>query len=228
MPSDTDSEDDESVENLDYRPLYTRNPRDRDPGILTYDDREYLFGMKEGVTEGSEAQLRQRMRDRIRNGLLDFELLLYFLDDREIQTIFDNISEPPWPSGSDGSDVYHGSEYALAFIYHGITECTHANFENLLESAIEHSGGRSENAQKGPHDRVADATVNIEVEWKIGTIDHQHALEKLRSGQDLSIQEIGSLVRYNELNGNDWQLLRDQTAPGFGEEYDEEKTQDGE
>lgn len=210
----TDGGTDEDHEDGWYGPLYTENPRDREPGILTYDDREYLFGLKEDVTEGSEAQLRQRMRDRIRNGLLDFEILMYYLEDRDIQTIFDNISDPPWPSGSDGSEVYHGTEFALAFIYHGITECTHANFEKLLESAIERSSGRSREARKGPHHRVADATVNIEVDWVVGAIDHEHALEKLRSGDGLSNKELGSLVRHGDLNEEDWERLREETIPG--------------
>jgi len=113
--------------------LYNRDARDREPGMLTYDDREYLLGQK-NVSGGSEAQLRQRMRDRVRNALLDFELLLKAMEDRDIQTIFDNITEPPWPRESEISEVYHGSEYALAFLYYGITECTHANFERLLET----------------------------------------------------------------------------------------------
>lgn len=214
MVSHTDGGTGEDDEDEWFTPLYTKNPRDRDPGILTYDDREYLFGLKEDVTEASEAQLRQRMRDRIRNGLLDFELLMYFLDDREIQTIFDNISDPPWSSGSDGSEVYHGAEYALAFIYYGITECTHANFEKLLESAIESTSGRSSKGDVGPHPRFADASVNVEVDWVVGAIDHDHALDKLRSNKQLGPQEIGSLVRYGELEEDDWELLREQSLPG--------------
>jgi len=187
--------------------LDTKNARDREPGMLTYDDREYLLGDKE-VSGGSETQLRQRMRDRVRNALLDFELPLAYMEDRDIQTIFDNISDPPWPGGSDGADVYYGSEYALAFIYYGITECTHANFEQLLEDAIEHGSGRSRKAREGPHRRVSQASVNIEVDWTVGIIDNDHALEKLRNGDQLTEQEIGSLVRYGDLEEEDWKRLR--------------------
>jgi hypothetical protein len=209
MPYDTNPDGDD--DGLDDRPwwiLHTQNPRDRDPGLLTYDDREYLLGKKD-VSGGSESQLRQRMRDRIRNALLDFELLLACMEDRDIQTVFDNISKPPWPDGSDGADVYHGSQYALAFIYHGITECTHANFDRLLEEAIQHASGRSRMADEGPHRRFAEASVNIEVEWSVGVIDNDHALEKLREGELLSEKEIGSLVRDGDLEKEDWKRLRE-------------------
>jgi len=191
--------------------MYTvnnENPRDRDPGMLTYDDREYLLGEKD-VSGGSETQLRQRMRDRVRNGLLDFELLMMAMESRDIQTIFDNTTEPPWPDGLDGGDLYHGSVYALAFIYYGITECTFVNFERLLEDAIERASGRKEKAREGPHGQVADASVNIEVEWSVGGIDHNRVREKLRNGDRLTNQEIGSLIRHGELEEEDWKQLRE-------------------
>jgi len=188
--------------------LYNRDARDREPGMLTYDDREYLLGQK-NVSGGSEAQLRQRMRDRVRNALLDFELLLKAMEDRDIQTIFDNITEPPWPRESEISEVYHGSEYALAFLYYGITECTHANFERLLETAIERGSGRQRKAREGPHGKFAEASVNIELDWFVGLIDHEHAREKLREGESLTEKEIGSLVRHGELEDEDWKRLRE-------------------
>jgi hypothetical protein len=65
-------------------------------------------------------------------------------------------------------------------------------------------------ADEGPHRRFAEASVNIEVEWSVGVIDNDHALEKLREGELLSEKEIGSLVRDGDLEKEDWKRLREQ------------------
>jgi hypothetical protein len=202
----THEDEDRSPKRTDYDPLVTEDPRERDQGMLTYDDRAYLIGEKE-VNGPSEVQLRQRMRDRIRNGLLDFKLLLYYLDERDVQTIFDNISDPPWPDGFGGGEVYRGSKYALSFIYYGIEECTHASFSKLLEDAIESSLLPRQNSEG--HDVFPNASVDIEVEWPYESINTDLVLKKLREGERPSEQEIGALVREGDLSEEDWALLRE-------------------
>lgn len=204
--TDDEAEPADDIDRQRPQPMFTEDPRDRDPGLLTYADREYLLGQKE-VDEGAEAQSRQRMRDRVRNGLLDFELLFLSMSKRDINIIFDDVSDPPWPSESDISEVYRGAEYALAFIYHGISEHSHANFEQLLCSGIERGTERSQKA-RGPHHRVADVSVDIEFDWQYNIINHEHALEKLRSGDDLTDRELGVLVRRGDLTPEDWKRLR--------------------
>lgn len=184
----------------------TEHSRDRDPGLLTYADRAYLLGEND-VSGGSEVQLRQRMRDRVRNGLLDFELLLRYMDDRDIQTIFNNVSSRSQWIESGPENVYLGAESALGFIYYGISEHTHANFERLVRSAVEYGSSRSKRARQGPHYSIAEASVDIELEWNHDIIDHEHALEKLRSDAQLTDQELAALVRYGDLDSDDWTRL---------------------
>lgn len=200
-------EDNEDPEDYELKPYITEDARERPPGLLTYDDREYLLGEKD-VEGTAETQLRQRLRDRVRAGLLDFELLLYLLNEQDIRTIFDGITEPPWRHSSDVSEVYRGSRNTLAFVYYGIDECTHASFENLLETAIEDAGGRSSKSKEGPHEKVPNATVNIDVDWSVLGINVEHALEKLREGEPLTEQELGGLVRSGELEDDDWERLK--------------------
>jgi len=194
-------------------PVHTENARDREPGILTYDDREYLLDQKD-VTGGSEIQLRQRLRDRIRNGLLDFELLLYCLDDQDVQTIFSNISGPFRTIGTDGREVHDGAKYTLAFLYFGITEFSQVDFEELLEAAIESSGRRSSERRRGPHQWVADASVDIDVDWEIRAWDNDQIVEKLRSGEPMTDRELGLLVRFGDLDDEDWERLQNEIAEG--------------
>lgn len=206
MPSNKETPRDKTGRFLFRNAEFTEHSRDRDPGILTYADRAYLLGEKD-VSGGSEVQLRQRMRDRVRNGLLDFELLLRYMDDRDIQTIFNNASSPSQRGESEPDNIYWGAESALGFIYHGISEHTHANFEQLVRSAVEYGSSRSKRARQGPHYSIAEASVDIELEWNHDIIDHEHTLEKLRSGAQLTDPELAALVRYGDLDPDDWTRL---------------------
>lgn len=60
---------------------------DRPRGILTPDDRRYLFGEKE-LTDESERNVRARIRERLFNSLLDFRLLWRLLEDRDLEQVF--------------------------------------------------------------------------------------------------------------------------------------------
>lgn len=200
---DGDDNDDEDLELMD-----TESPRDRQPGLLTYDDREYLFGEKD-VEGAAEDQLRQRLRDRVRNGLLDFELLLARLEDRDIATIFEDVTPPPWPEGGDDGEGFRSVEYALAFLYHGVSEYSRVDFEAALEDAIREGGTRSSKARGDGYFLTAEPTVNIDVDWTVAQADLEAALESLREGEPLRGEEIAALVRHGDLSERDWELLRE-------------------
>lgn len=185
----------------------TEHPRDRDQGLLTYDDREYLFGEKD-VTKESEAQLRHRMRNRIENGMLDFELLLYHLNDHDYQIIFDNMLDLSQSAKSRRAEFHHSSGFALAFLYYGITEYTNVNFGQLVENAIEIMGKRRPKTADNGHTRYPIASVDIDINWE-EAISPDHALERLRNGEVLTDREIGTLVRQGDLTEEDWQRLQD-------------------
>jgi len=59
-------------------PLVT--PEDRPRGILSPTDREYLYGQKEYAQPQTDANRRQAIRERVVNGLKDFELLSLLLE----------------------------------------------------------------------------------------------------------------------------------------------------
>lgn len=64
---------------------------DRGRGMLSKRDRKYLAG--ETDHEGqSERTVRMQIRDRVRNGLLDMDLALQELDEKDLDQIF--IEEP--------------------------------------------------------------------------------------------------------------------------------------
>jgi len=186
---------------------YTKNPRDRGTGLLTYDDRAYLLGEKD-LDETGEQQLRQRLRDRIRNGLLDFELLIGRLDENDIETIAADITPPPWES--DGEErAYRSIQLPLAFLYYMVSEHTPVSFDRLLETAIEGGTHRSRKQIDDEHRRLVSAKVDIDVDWMIIDTDTEVALEKLRNGEELADQHIAKLVRHGDLEDADWERLRE-------------------
>lgn len=199
------SEEDEEPSKYGARAKYTANPRDRQPGLLTYDDREYLFGEKD-LEDVVEIQLRQRLRDRIRNGLLDFELLLAHLDEQDIATIFGDIAPPPNPN--KGVEIYHGVNFAIAFFYYAISTNASTNLEDIIENAIRQASLYREHKDSRGNSMVAEASVNIDVKWDIWEVDHEAARQKLRANEELSDREIADLIRHADLTDEEWELLR--------------------
>ncbi|MFA9503249.1 hypothetical protein ACERIM_10755 [Natrinema sp. H-ect1] len=202
-----DNEDEERVEEWKLQLHYTDEPRSRPSGLLTYDDREYLFGQKD-LEEHVEAQSRQRLRDRIRNGLLDFELLLGCLDEQEIETIFSDMTPPPAPNQSRGIEVYDGAAFTIGFLYHAISTQTSVDFEEIVEKGIEQASSYREHTDSRGNRLTAEATVNIDVDWSVWEIDYDGAREKLRQGEPLSDSEIAGLVRHADLTDEEWEALR--------------------
>ena len=126
--ADWDGEgDDRSLESESaHRPA--GRPLDRPRGVLSQRDREYLVGESdiEPKTQ-SERNVRGTIRERVKNALLDFTLLLSHLPPRDRRQIFD----------SSDREMKIGIAYTLGFLYHE-TEPTRYNFEDLLQLGIDH------------------------------------------------------------------------------------------
>ena len=85
----------------------------RPRGILSEADREYLQGEKD-LSEGAERNARQRIRERVTEGLRDFELLWMCLSDRDLELIF-------YPEEDDERRRLRSwSHHAIAFIRLGL------------------------------------------------------------------------------------------------------------
>lgn len=62
---------------------------ERNRGILTSNDREYLLGEREDIEGAYERKVRKRIRNRILNAIIDFWILDLCLDDEDLDQIFD-------------------------------------------------------------------------------------------------------------------------------------------
>jgi hypothetical protein len=112
------------------------NPQ-RKVGILTENQRRYLRGEKEDMTERSEQQLQLRIRQRIRNALIDASLLFKTLDDQAIEQVF-------WPepnANESRKDVIEGTIDLLALCSMGMGKAA-IPFELALQEAMKRAGVR--------------------------------------------------------------------------------------
>lgn len=93
---------------------------ERKRGILTPADRRYLRGDEE-LTEGSEYNTRRRIRERVRNSILDFAILYDHLDESDRSKIF-KTDEGAWRAWED-AELHNGLRDTLALVFReGIIE----------------------------------------------------------------------------------------------------------
>lgn len=76
----------------------------RPRGILTEQDREYLFGLGESPVDEkpdqTDYQRRYRIRERVKNGIIDFMLLSTSLPRKDMHKIFSDVEG--WADARDG------------------------------------------------------------------------------------------------------------------------------
>ena len=81
---------------------------DRPRGLLSDADRAYLTGDRTYDSPSSEREVRRRIRERVRNGIVDFALLFEHLDARDRQQLlrtYENLDAAP-RGGFDHEDEW--------------------------------------------------------------------------------------------------------------------------
>lgn len=164
----------------------SENATHRDRGILSPADRSYLRGDTEFESVQSERNARARIRDRVYDAILDFELLVDRLDDHDRELIFENRVET-----GDGTEAFDALVSAVAFLYRA-TDDASVEFDTILTEGI--------NLAEAADDRAA--TVDFELTFHRLTVDQLRT--KLERGEELSLTEIAFLhgsdeVRTDEL-----------------------------
>lgn len=159
----------------------------RDRGMLSPADRAYLSGASSLASAQSERNTRARIRNRIHDSLLDFELLIEHLSDRDRELVFEN---------AEGVETFDALVSAVAFLYEGVDDAG-LSFERVLTEGI--------NLAEAKRDRAA--TVDLDVALQTLTVEQLR--EKLERGDALSLPELavaqasdeigrGELARYFE------------------------------
>lgn len=170
-----DTVGDVSIDELAFDP-------DRDRGILTPSDREFLLGRKTDYTDHSKKQKRNRIRRRVRNAILDFTILFDHLDDRDRETVFD-------PDDAERDAYTRGITDMLAFLHLG-TMGYSTPFKDMLARGV--SKGEQELA--GSDYRMVNVEFNVD---PVGRIDVDEVVEKLDAGRfdEITDEELRAFVR---------------------------------
>ena len=155
---------------------------DRERGILTPSDREFLLGRKTDYTEHSKKQKRNRIRRRIRNAILDFTILFEYLDDRDRETVFD-------PEDEKRRAYTQGIVDMLAFLHLG-TMGYSTPFKDMLARGV----SNAEQELAGSDYRMVNVYFNVD---PVGRIDADEVIDKLEGGQfdEITDEELRAFVR---------------------------------
>lgn len=148
---------------------------DRERGILSSADRAYLRGEKEFASEQAERNARARIRDRVFEATLDYELLVEHLSDRDRELVFEKRV-----GSMDGTEAFDALVSAVAFLYRAVKD-TDVDFETVLSEGI--------NVAEAGRDRAA--TVQLDLTYHTLTADQLR--HRLAEGEELSLTELAFL-----------------------------------
>lgn len=167
---------------------------DRPRGIFTKVDREFIIGDKSYEYKQSESNRRQKIRERVTNGIVDFQLLNW-ISDREQEKLFDDIP----------TDQLHDYLVSLiAFVYRGIGQNCEM-IEEVVQKAIFQV--ETENEPRSEYrGGIADVSVSIEIEQGYDVNKIYERFQQDQSSQ-LTPAEVGVLVRAGILDENEIEQL---------------------
>lgn len=154
---------------------------DRDRGILSDADRNYLLGEVEMSHEQSKRNAEARIRRRITNGILDFDLFVHLLDESSRRQVFQQATED--------EAVLDGLAAMLSFAYLGLKE-QGIEFDQVLVPAV-----RAAEEAYAAGAQAANVTVDVtfEVETDAGpTIDR--IAERVADDELVTPRQLFSLV----------------------------------
>jgi len=206
------AEDDERFRTgaASYGPIGECTARDRPQGLLTYADREYLLGETEPRTAAAERKKRERIRRRIRHGIIDFGLAAQLAWDDQ-QMIFDDLVDDDGEITDE--PLYEGLVETLEFIIRNTT-VQGASFGRLLRLCLQRSLGVyylwfegllvEVNVEHGVSVDTESAVALSEVNERIGSVDDvpTAALLALEEYGITSLEELRALGARIEQGGD--------------------------
>lgn len=158
---------------------------DRERGVLSPADRAYLLGEREMSHDQSKRNAEARIRRRIRAGLLDFDLFLHTLSEKDRRQVFEE-------SASDDG-LSEAVRAMVAFTYLGLEE-SGRDFDAVLEPAVK-SCEEYLAATRG------DETVSVDVTFDVETTVESSlsgVVSRLENGDPVTPRELFTLVMQAE------------------------------
>lgn len=164
--------------------LGDKHIEERNRGILSPEDREYLWDQTDYKYEQSKYQARERIRNRVENAILDFFDLEFMLSEDDRSRIFDEFP----------SNLQDHLILAHRFFYRGL------NYDaDIFEDIIEQSVYEAENHRYRQQNKSGHVSVDVSIHID-RTSEPEELLERLDRGEPLTDREIGTLVRTGNLS----------------------------
>lgn len=161
---------------------------DRPRGILSKSDREFLMTLGDDLKEQSVRNARQRIRDRIRNGLEDFDFLLSRPQRRDFQTISDDVSRD--------SSLYNSIVSTVAFCFR-LVEYANIDPSEIVTLAVRKNQPFAEN-------------VNVEIDYDVNPpIDVDSVRDRINRGELPNPVEVGVALGHGKLTTDDIEKLKE-------------------
>ena len=175
----------------------------RENALLTRGQREYLRGEKEFENEQSERDIRYEIRERIKNGLLDFELLADELEPRDRKQIFKDV-RPAALRGDEHVNVdempqmdeMEGLVHTVAFLYLAARDAD-LPFEKVIELGISEANFERPFVPSDVEVRI-DERVEFDYDEIFGKIERGRRLGEIEYSAVKSLL-LKDLERYVEL-----------------------------
>jgi hypothetical protein len=187
---------------------------ERDRGVLTKSDREYLRG-ETNLSEGGEINKRSVIRQRIEDAVLDFSLLFDKLPDKDVRHLFNPDAENSDDLRDALRDI-NGFLHMATIQYDDDRRQFFPKFKNLVEVGIERSIRKTSGHE---------ARATLDIEEIEPPPDPEYVYERLNEGEygELTDKErqwlVLLLVKYAGLTGtdvktafqasNDWEMFQD-------------------
>lgn len=197
------SDDSPSKTTPEEAPDWIREHIDRDRGILTPRDREFLLTeLAEELNANAVTQKRYQIRQRTRNALLDFYVLQSLPND-EIDLIFDDYTGE-FDDGATPSPFDLGVRFNLDFLLRGLGI---NEFCDLTEEVLRHAMQMRE-VDERVHPHLVEATVEV------NRLTPEDVRQRQEDGENLTEQEEAFLRRYGSLEFTDETLDSSEVTNG--------------
>lgn len=171
--------------------------------MLSPADRAYLRGETELGSVQSERNTRARIRDRVYHGILDFELLVTYLQPHDRDLVVDS-------SRGEGTALFDGMVSAIAFLYRAAADAG-LEFETLLREGI--------NVAEAERDRAA----NVEFDVTFHALTVEQLVARLEADEPLSLTELAYLQQSDAVR--DEKLAKHLTRSDVTGEVDDGRVQ---
>jgi len=163
------------------------NQENRPRGMLTPKDRELLRGEIEYEHPQQYSNRRRDIRERIANGLLDFNVIQYLLKDKDRKLIF---RDPSSAADVDDPPFVESIQSMLYWTYLGLREQNY-DFEGLLVEAIEEA---TEDFARKYWGESVETSVRFDIEVK-RKYDIDDLITAIENGGPVKANQVYDLLK---------------------------------